>query len=79
MTLVELRSQIPWTRGDLARQAGLEYQTVTRAETGEPINVKSAAALVAALSRGLGSKVAFRDIEGLNVRGVTKLVKEIET
>jgi len=66
--LQEYRESIPWSRAELARRANLDYQTVTKAESGEPIAPKSAAAIVKALSEALGRPVQAGDIEGLNVR-----------
>lgn len=68
MNLEDFRNSIPWSRAELARQAGLDYQTVTKAETGEPIASKSAQAILKALSRATGRTIQLRDIEGLNVR-----------
>ncbi len=68
MNLEEFRNSIPWSRAELARQAGLDYQTVTKAENGEAIASKSATAIIKALSRATGRTIQLREIDGLNVR-----------
>jgi transcriptional regulator with XRE-family HTH domain len=68
MTLEDYRRSIPWSRAELARQAGLDYQTVSKAEAGEVISTKSAEAIVKALSRELGRTISVGEIDGLNVR-----------
>ncbi len=68
MNLPDFRDSIPWSRAELARQANLDYQTVTKAENGEVISAKSARAIVNALSHALGRTVTLREIEGLNVK-----------
>lgn len=68
MNLQDFRDSIPWSRAELARQANLDYQTVTKAESGEVVSTKSARAIVNALSRALGRTVTLREIDGLNVK-----------
>lgn len=68
MTLTEYRDNLGWSRAELAREAKLDYQTVTKAENGEQITGRSARAIADALSRGLGRTIRFQDIDGLNVR-----------
>ena len=40
MKLIEYRKQIPWSRGELARQAGLDERTIDKAERGSSIQAK---------------------------------------
>jgi transcriptional regulator with XRE-family HTH domain len=73
MNIVEYRSQIPWSRAELARQAGLDIHTVMQAESGGWITARTAAALVRALGRGLGrDDLTVSDIEGLQIKNITK-------
>jgi transcriptional regulator with XRE-family HTH domain len=67
-TLAEYREMLSMSRSEFAREARLDYQTVSRAEEGEQINGRSARAIAQALSRLLGRTVAVRDIDGMNVR-----------
>ena len=67
-TLIGYREQLGWSRSELAREAKLDYQTVSKAESGEPITGRSARALATALSEALGETITFQQIEGLNVR-----------
>lgn len=66
--LTEFRESLAMSRSEFAREAKLDYQTVSRAEEGEPVNGRSARAIAQALSRLLGRVVTVRDIEGMNVR-----------
>ena len=68
MTLREYRELLTWSQADLARNAGLNNQTVSKAEAGELIAAKSARAICETLSRVLQRTITTRDIEGLNVR-----------
>ena len=68
MTLTEYRESLGWSRAELAREAKLDYQTVTKAENGELITGRSARAIADAISRALGKNLRFQDIDGLNVR-----------
>lgn len=68
MTLREYRELLTWSQADLARSAGLNNQTVSKAEAGDLIAAKSARAICEALSRALQRTITTKDIEGLNVR-----------
>ncbi len=68
MNLEEFRQTIPWSRAELARQAGLDYQTVLKAETGSPVQPKSVQAILQALSRVKGRPVQLQEIEGIVIR-----------
>ena len=67
-TLTEYRIQLGWSKAALAKQAGVSYQVILRAENGEPITAVSATWIAQALSRGLEKVIMARHIEGLNVR-----------
>lgn len=67
MTLEEYRRECGWSQSELARQAGLDFNTLKRAMNGESITGRTATALAEALSRGTGRKVRWQDIDGLNV------------
>jgi DNA-binding XRE family transcriptional regulator len=68
MTLAEYRSLLSWSQAELARQAGLNNQTISNAERGEPISGKTAQAICKALTDGLGRQILAKDIDDLNVR-----------
>ena len=68
MTLEEYRKECGWSQNEMARQAGIDANTLRRALTGKSISVKTARALAAAISRELSQPVRFQDIEQLNVK-----------
>jgi transcriptional regulator with XRE-family HTH domain len=68
MTLEEYRNLLSWSQAELARQSGLNNQTISNAERGEAISTRTAQAICQALSKALGRPIFARDIEGLNVR-----------
>jgi DNA-binding XRE family transcriptional regulator len=68
MKLDEFRETIPWSRAELARQAGLDNQTVMKAETGQVVQSKSVQAILKALSRATGRTVTLQEIEGIVIR-----------
>ena len=68
MTLEEYRKECGWSQNEMARQAGIDANTLRRALTGKSISVKTARALAAAISRELSQTVRFQDIEQLNVK-----------
>lgn len=67
MTLDEYRKQCGWSISELARQAGIDFNTTKRALKGESISGRTATALAKALSRELGQTIHYQDIEGLVV------------
>jgi transcriptional regulator with XRE-family HTH domain len=67
MTLLAYRESLGWSRAELAREAKLDYQTVTKAENGERITGRSARAIASALSTALGRTISIQEISGLNV------------
>jgi DNA-binding XRE family transcriptional regulator len=68
MTLEEYRGLLSWSQAELARQAGLNNQTVSYAERGKVISSKTALAICNALSKALGRQILAKDIDGLDVR-----------
>lgn len=68
MTLIEYREQLVWSVSELARKAGVDDQTVRKAENGGRITTRVARQLAAALSEGFGRTIKVQDIEGLDVR-----------
>lgn len=67
MTLDEYRKELGWSISELARQAGIDFNTANRALTGGSISGRTAVALANAISNGLGRKVRYQDIKELNV------------
>lgn len=68
MTLEQYRGLLSWSQAELARQAGLNNQTVGAAERGDRISSRTARAICKALSEALDRQILARDIEGLNIR-----------
>ena len=68
MTLEEYRKECGWSQNEMARQTGIDTNTLRRALNGKSIAVKTAKALATAISRELSQAVRFQDIEQLNVR-----------
>jgi transcriptional regulator with XRE-family HTH domain len=67
-TLTAYCEQWSWSRAAIAREAGVSYQVILKAENGEPITAISATRIAQALSRGLDKVIMVRHIEGLYVR-----------
>lgn len=67
MTLLEYRRKLGWSLSELARRAGLDFNTTKRAENGEPVSSRTAMALARAISEGLNQTILPGDIDGLNV------------
>jgi transcriptional regulator with XRE-family HTH domain len=68
MTLRQYRLSLAWSLTELARRSGLNHQTVSRIEKGEPAYAHTVAAIANALSEGLGRTVTIDDIEGVVIR-----------
>jgi len=67
-TLPEFREQLGWSKVKVAQEAGVTPQTISRAEDGGPIPLRSATKIAQALSRGLDKVILAQHIEGLNIR-----------
>lgn len=67
MTLEDLRLESGLSKRELARQSGVDFNTVQRAITGEVISLNTAAKIARALSRALNRTIRHQDIEGLNI------------
>lgn len=68
MTLEQYRLNLGWSAEQLARQAGINAQTVRRIEKGQATYPHTAGAIARALSEGYGTKIGINDIEGLVIR-----------
>jgi transcriptional regulator with XRE-family HTH domain len=68
-TLKELRLQADYSKSKLARLAGIDHQTITRAEQGTPVQDAKAYAILRILSSKLEKDITFKDVEGLNIIG----------
>ena len=66
-SLKKLRVDLGWTLRELARQAGVDTVTVSRAEKGLPIQAPTAKAIADAFTRGYEREIKPSDIEGLEV------------
>jgi predicted transcriptional regulator len=67
MTIRDYRWELGWSMSELARRAGLDYQTVSRIEKKGVARLSSVAAIARAFSEALGRKVSIRDIEGVRI------------
>lgn len=67
MTLDEYRRECGWSISEMARQAGLDYNTVSKALKGETVSGRTAFALAQAISERLGRAIRYQDIQGLKV------------
>ncbi len=68
MTIEEHRIQLGWSLAELARRAGIDVSTIRRAIDGQQIYKHTAGAIAAALSQGLGYKITYQDLDGINVK-----------
>jgi DNA-binding XRE family transcriptional regulator len=69
MTVRQYRLKLKWSQSELARRAGLTYQTISRIENGEPAFDYTLAAIAEALSNALGQTITIDDLEGANIIG----------
>ncbi len=67
MTLEELRLECGLSKKELARQAGMDFNTLQRALNGDTISLNTANKLALAISKALNRKIHYQDIEGLNI------------
>jgi transcriptional regulator with XRE-family HTH domain len=66
MDLETLRVQCGWSKNEMARQAGIDANTLLKAFRGQPVSIATADKLATAISRKLGQTIRATDIEGLN-------------
>lgn len=67
MTILDYRRMLTWSQRELARRTGLDYNTVRKAESGQPVASRSALAIAEAFTEALGRRVLVQDIDGLIV------------
>lgn len=67
MTILEYRTRLGWSQRELSRQAKIDYNSVRKAEQGQPIAARTALAIANAFSSALGERVLVEDITGINV------------
>ncbi|HLG63119.1 MAG TPA: helix-turn-helix domain-containing protein [Ktedonosporobacter sp.] len=67
MNLNDYRIELGWSRRKLAREAEIDERTLREALSGKPIYAATAGKIAIAISRGLGTKITYKDIEGLNL------------
>ena len=67
MTLNDYRIKLGWSRAQLAREAGIDVRTVREAMAGKQIYTATAGKIARAISKGIGSEISYKDIEGLNL------------
>ncbi len=68
MTIEEYRVQLGWSLAELARKADIDVGTIKRAINGQQIYKHTAGAIATALSQGLGYKITYQDLDGINVK-----------
>lgn len=68
MTIEDYRIQLGWSQAELARKADIDINTLKRAINGEQVFKHTAGAIAAALSRGLGQRLTYQDLDGINVK-----------
>jgi transcriptional regulator with XRE-family HTH domain len=66
-TVQEYRLNAGLSKNELCRRADVDYQTLTRAENGEPIQAHNAQKIVNALSAALGRIIDIKEVEGLRI------------
>lgn len=66
-TLKELRIEAHASYSLVARSAGVSPATVSRAESGQPIQELKAIQIAEGLSKLLGRSIRVEDIQGVNV------------
>jgi hypothetical protein len=66
MSLNDLCKQLGWNAAELARQAGIDWRTASKALAGENISARAARDIAEALSAALGKRLNVGDIVGLN-------------
>ena len=67
MTIEQYRIQLAWPAARLAREAGINPQTLARMEEGKPVQLYTVAAVANALSKALDKQITIADLEGVNV------------
>lgn len=67
MKLAEYLDMLSWSQADLAREAKVSSQSVSRALSGRRISRRVAFNVVAALSKAIGRKLMLPEVEGLQV------------
>jgi hypothetical protein len=67
MTLAELIEEALMTNKEVADETGLSVGTVSRMVNGHPTSRLSVRKVLSVLSRKLGRKIEFNDVEGLNI------------
>lgn len=68
MTIRDYRAMLGWSMAELARHAGLTYQTISRIEHGEPAYLHTVGAIARAIGEGLGKTITVQDLEGVIVK-----------
>jgi transcriptional regulator with XRE-family HTH domain len=66
-TVREYRLRAGLSKSELCKRADVDFQTLTRAENGEPIQEHNAQKIANALSTALGQTIEIRDLEGLSI------------
>jgi transcriptional regulator with XRE-family HTH domain len=68
MTILDYRRMLGWSQRELARRTGLDYNTVRKAENGEPVATRTGLMIAEAFAEALGRRVLVSEIDGLNVQ-----------
>lgn len=68
MTLEDYRIECGWSKNEMARQSGMDFNTLNRAMNGETVSIGTADKLARAISKRIGRNIRFQEIDGLNVK-----------
>jgi len=68
MTLEDYRLLCGWSKNEMARQAGTDAGTATKALKGQLVSIATADKLATAISKKLGRSIPWQTIEGLKVK-----------
>ncbi len=67
MTIEDYRTQLGWSLAELARRADIDVNTLKRAIDGVPVRKEKAGAIANAISKGLGTTITYKDLDGVQV------------
>jgi len=67
MDIETLRLQCGWSKNEMARQAGIDTNTLIKVFRGQSVSMATADKIATAISKKLGRTIHITDIEGLKV------------
>jgi len=66
-TVHEYRLKAGLSKNELCKRADIDYQTLTKAENGQPILEHNAQKIANALSSLLGQPLTIKDLDGISI------------